>query len=493
MFITEKLEMDLSKGGTLAQIDAVQGDKYSRSVELSLYSKGEKWDVPDDVVGVVNYLKPDGTAGSYNVLPDGQAACTAAGNVLTVVLAPQICAACGIVQLNISLVRGQEELNTFPVAVHVRPNPAAVEASEGYVRLAGVVTCGGWMPGMYLGTDESGNIVVKDAPEAGGSTVGLTVETVRTGEEPGEEEPGEGTVAVTGLNLDLTAYSAKIGDGFYINPAVIPANATNKTVTWESGATNIATVNSSGYVECIAEGDAVITCTTVDGGFTATCAVSVAAENEEEEVVLAAISVTYSGGDVPVGTAVTNLTGIGVTAVYTDGSTAPVTDYILSGTIGEGSNTVTVSHGGKTATFTVTGIAEPGDQKIQLSTLPRTDGFKKADGTVAALASTYHVQIPYTDGMFISTGTNATWKKEDYPCIVVLDGGTYTIPDYTAVGSSIGVGGKYPTQFTCTLTGFSSTASVYVSFLAGFKEGVNILEENMDGADIYYYIPGGAA
>lgn len=74
------------------------------------------------------------------------------------------------------------------------------------------------------------------------------------------------------------------------------------------------------------------------------------------EVTLTSISATYNGGNVLVGTSVTALTGITVTAHYSDDSTANVTDYTLSGTIAEGSNTITVSYGGKTTTFTVTGI-----------------------------------------------------------------------------------------------------------------------------------------
>ena len=76
------------------------------------------------------------------------------------------------------------------------------------------------------------------------------------------------------------------------------------------------------------------------------------------EVTLTSISATYDSGDVAVGTAVTDLTGIVVTAHYSDGSTAEVTGYALSGTIVEGSNTITVSYNGKTATFTVTGVAD---------------------------------------------------------------------------------------------------------------------------------------
>lgn len=78
----------------------------------------------------------------------------------------------------------------------------------------------------------------------------------------------------------------------------------------------------------------------------------------EPEVTLTRISAAYSGGSVPVGTSVSALIGVRVTAHYSDGSTATVTGYTLSGTIKEGSNTVTVSYGGKTTTFAVTGVAD---------------------------------------------------------------------------------------------------------------------------------------
>lgn len=73
------------------------------------------------------------------------------------------------------------------------------------------------------------------------------------------------------------------------------------------------------------------------------------------EVTLTSISATYSGGNVPVGTVLTSLTGIVVTANYSDGTTENVTDYTLSGTIVEGSNIITVSYSSKSATFTVVG------------------------------------------------------------------------------------------------------------------------------------------
>lgn len=108
--------------------------------------------------------------------------------------------------------------------------------------------------------------------------------------------------------------------------------------------------------------------------------------NTDTEVTLSSISATYSGGDVAVGTAVTDLTGIVVTAWYSDGSTATVTDYTLSGEIVEGSNTITVSYGGKTTTFTVTGVAESGG--VVAMTAPMNEGsatqyIYSDDGTTA--------------------------------------------------------------------------------------------------------------
>ena len=74
---------------------------------------------------------------------------------------------------------------------------------------------------------------------------------------------------------------------------------------------------------------------------------------------LTGITAAYIGGTVAAGTTLDQLTGITVTAAYSDGTTKAVTDYTLSGTLTAGQdNTVTVTYQGKTATFTVTVEAE---------------------------------------------------------------------------------------------------------------------------------------
>lgn len=111
----------------------------------------------------------------------------------------------------------------------------------------------------------------------------------------------------------------------------------------------------------IAEGSNTITVTYE--GMTTTFTVTGVAE----EVTLTSISVTYSGGPVPAGTALDDLTGIVVTAQYSDGSTETVTGYTLSGTLAEGTSTITVSYGGKTDTFDVV-VTHQNDTTAEIAT-----------------------------------------------------------------------------------------------------------------------------
>lgn len=79
------------------------------------------------------------------------------------------------------------------------------------------------------------------------------------------------------MAVDPTALTIAEGATGSIVANVVPVNATNKAVTFTSSDNSIATVNAQGVVTGVAEGSATITATTVDGGFTATTAVTVTA------------------------------------------------------------------------------------------------------------------------------------------------------------------------------------------------------------------------
>ncbi len=81
-------------------------------------------------------------------------------------------------------------------------------------------------------------------------------------------------VAVTGVALDQTTAEMNIGDTLTLHATVSPDNADNKSVTWKSDNTTVADV-ADGVVTAKAAGNANITVTTADGGFTASCAITV--------------------------------------------------------------------------------------------------------------------------------------------------------------------------------------------------------------------------
>jgi M6 family metalloprotease-like protein len=82
--------------------------------------------------------------------------------------------------------------------------------------------------------------------------------------------------AVTSVTLSKTSLSVKAGAADVVLTAkVLPADATDTSVTWESSNTNVATVDSSGIVHIVAVGTATIKASSGDGGKTAKCTVTV--------------------------------------------------------------------------------------------------------------------------------------------------------------------------------------------------------------------------
>lgn len=87
-----------------------------------------------------------------------------------------------------------------------------------------------------------------------------------------------GTVAATGVALAPSELALTVGETSQLVPVVLPTNASNKAVTFSSSDDTKASVTDAGLVTAVAAGTATITVTTEDGGFTDTCAVTVAAE-----------------------------------------------------------------------------------------------------------------------------------------------------------------------------------------------------------------------
>lgn len=79
------------------------------------------------------------------------------------------------------------------------------------------------------------------------------------------------------VKLDETKLTLLKGKYYILTETVLPSAAKDKTVTWKSSNEAVATVNSDGKVTAVSIGKAVITCTTNTNEKTATCTVTVAA------------------------------------------------------------------------------------------------------------------------------------------------------------------------------------------------------------------------
>ena len=112
-----------------------------------------------------------------------------------------------------------------------------------------------------------GNATITATTQDGNKTAACYVTVMREAD----------VIRVTGVTLNRTTLTLNQGATETLVATVQPANASNKNVSWVSSNPNIASVNGSGLVTALAQGDAAITVTTSDGGRTAVCAVAVLA------------------------------------------------------------------------------------------------------------------------------------------------------------------------------------------------------------------------
>ena len=105
----------------------------------------------------------------------------------------------------------------------------------------------------FIATDKAGNVTEKTVTVYDGTYV----------------------VPVTGVSLDESSITLDVGGNQTLTATVTPEDATNKKVRWSSDNEAVATVSEDGVVTAVAGGTAVITATTHDGFFTASCTVTV--------------------------------------------------------------------------------------------------------------------------------------------------------------------------------------------------------------------------
>ncbi len=95
-------------------------------------------------------------------------------------------------------------------------------------------------------------------------------------EEPGDEpDDPQAPVLVFGIKIDKTELNVEEGHTGSVTASVSPENADNTNISYKISNTDVATIDGDGTVTGVKEGQAVITATTAEGGFTAYCLVTV--------------------------------------------------------------------------------------------------------------------------------------------------------------------------------------------------------------------------
>lgn len=167
-------------------------------------------------------------------------------------------------------------------------------------------------------------------------------------------------ISPTAISLDKTSVTIEKGASATLTATLSPSDCTEKTITWTSDKTSVATVDANGKVTAVGVGSAVITAKTSNGK-TATTAVSVIVS--PASITLDKTSVTIEKG------ASATLTATVGPADCTDKSVTWSSDNTSVATVDAAGNVTSVATGsavvtaktsnGKTATAKVTVVISP--------------------------------------------------------------------------------------------------------------------------------------
>lgn len=92
----------------------------------------------------------------------------------------------------------------------------------------------------------------------------------------------EKQISVKSVILSEGSKSLEVGQTFGLTATVLPDNASNKNVSWESDKPSVATV-TNGVVTAVSAGNAIITVVTEDGNKKASCSISVKSQGTSDD------------------------------------------------------------------------------------------------------------------------------------------------------------------------------------------------------------------
>jgi hypothetical protein len=165
---------------------------------------------------------------------------------------------------------------TATVANSVTSQPISFNVSTGASwKMYRDALCQDEMVSRTMTLTEGANTAYVQVTAEDGSTNVYIISITRQGLTPS-------VILVTGITLNaasLTLYSNTTPNTAMLMAFIAPADATDKSITWHSSNTAVATVDANGKVTAVSNGTAVVNASTNDGNYTASCIVTVTTYN----------------------------------------------------------------------------------------------------------------------------------------------------------------------------------------------------------------------
>lgn len=149
-----------------------------------------------------------------------------------------------------------------------------------------------------------------------------------------------------GISLSQNELTLSLGETEDLSVTLSPENTYNRKVTWQSDDTAVATVSSNGIVTPVSVGTANITTTAADGGYSASCAVTVTENVPASGISLNKSSITLpeKGAEIYLEVTITPSNASNKDIVWTSDNedVATVTDGVVT-SVGAGTSTITAT------------------------------------------------------------------------------------------------------------------------------------------------------
>lgn len=331
-----------------------------------------------------------------------------------------------------------------------------------------------------------GSTIITVTTEDGKKTATCTVDV--------KEKPAEPTPKpVTGVSLNLSSTSLRVGERKELIATVEPQDAANQKVSWVSRSTDVATVDDKGVVTGVSAGTAEITVTTEEGSHVKSCIVTVEAEASKPGITLNRPNMSIAAGGSGTITATTNpsqtvtwssnssyvtVDGTGTTVTVRAAGNTPVnTTAIITATVSGGNTPRTAS-----CTVTVT------DMSLSLS----QTNLSMTTGKTSSLS---------VSGIPSGASYTVSWQSSNTSVVTVSSATTTNNNAITLTARSVGratitvtprVNGKTYSNLTCTVTvinaaladvTYTTSAGVPVAFNA---DHFNTAVTNSTGYSLNY-------